>query len=84
MKKTINLITLFFKFPDFSFISKGSELCGYNKKNNECIIIDDGMCTSHNGSWYIHHYKVNEDYDFNSCCKYPDGEKLSEKWVHLT
>lgn len=82
-KCIINIGLLFSKYRGFAFVSKGAELCGFNKEKMECVVIDDGMCISDKGMWYVHHYKLNNSYDLFSQIKINDEEKISEEWVEL-
>lgn len=68
---TIDINKLMDKYPGYWWIDKGAELCGYNPMANTWIVIDDGMCRSHDGKWIVHNYILPKGLDpIKEHCKY--------------
>lgn len=86
-KNTIDMGILTQKYPGFSFIGKGADLCGYNPQSSEYLVIDDGMCRDDTGtSWVVHYYRIiSSDFNPFDACKHPGdrGIKISEERVGL-
>lgn len=88
-KKTIDFEILAKTYPGFIFIAKVAELCGYNPKIRQYLVIDDGMCCNNTGTWLVNLYKItNPAYNPFDECKYPceetDGVKIAEHRVCLS
>lgn len=81
----INFSVLDMLFPDYVWTSRGLEVCGLHKSGTQFITIDDGMCTSNDGTWVVFIYSFDKKENSPlTCPKYRIGEKHIERRINLT
>lgn len=84
IKYEISISKLTKTFPDFIWMQKVLELCGWNPETHQWIVIDDGMCISEDGTWVVHMYQFPPSDDpIKTHYKYGHGEKLIEERYKL-
>jgi hypothetical protein len=83
---SLTFYTLSRKFPKFVFRYGTSEIIGYNFKKSIHMVIEDGNCSTTDGKWLVHQYKIRNPKSFNWLeWKYildnKIAEKILEEWV---
>lgn len=89
----ITINTLQFVFPtDTVWNFNRSEIVGYSISKNLHFVIEDGMCSSKDGSFLLsiyspsnkkHHFEWLPSKERNYSLKYLDDEKIIEEWVNF-
>lgn len=84
-RKRISFFKVTQLFPNYTWVLRDHELCGFNRINHKWIVIDDGACLSEDGTWCVHTYQLEDDEEpITNNYKYCGFEKkIGEKRYQL-